>query len=260
MTTIPLFQLDAFTDKPFAGNPAAVCVLYDWLPDSLMQSIALENNLSETAFLVPAGEGYKLRWFTPQAEVPLCGHATLASGWLILEHMQPGRDSVAFETKSGTLTVTRNGDMLMMDFPALPAKEVPLPAGFVEAIGAKPSKFLRAMKNMAVFDDEAAVLAIDPDLDYIKKMEGYGLIVTAPGKTSDCASRYFAPHVGVPEDPVTGSAHCTIVPYWAERLGKPDIHARQVSARGGDLYCRIDGDRVVMGGKARLVIEGRMSV
>lgn len=256
MTAIPLYQLDAFTDKPFGGNPAAVCPLDEWLPDDVMQSIALENNLSETAFYVPEGDGFRLRWFTPKIEVDLCGHATLATGALILEKLDPGRDAVSFETRSGTLGVKREGDMLVMDFPALPAKDVPMPAGLVDALGGKPVRFLRAIKNMAVFETEADVRAIDPDFGYIAKMEGMGLIVTAPGDGSDCASRYFAPHVGIDEDPVTGSAHCTIVPYWAAALGNDEIHARQVSARSGDLYCRMMGDRVVLGGKARLVVEG----
>lgn len=256
MTAIPLYQLDAFTDKPFGGNPAAVCPLDDWLPDDVLQSIALENNLSETAFYVPEGDGYRLRWFTPKIEVDLCGHATLATGALILDKLDPGRDAVSFETRSGTLGVKRDGDMLVMDFPALPAKDVPMPEGLKDALGCAPVRFLRAVKNMAVFESEADVRAIDPDFGYIAEMEGMGLIVTAPGDASDCASRYFAPHAGINEDPVTGSAHCTIVPYWAEMLGKDDIHARQVSARSGDLYCRMNGERVVIGGKARLVVEG----
>ncbi len=256
MTAIPLYQLDAFTDKPFGGNPAAVCPLDEWLPDDVMQSIALENNLSETAFYVPEGDGFRLRWFTPKYEVDLCGHATLATGALILEKLDPGREAVSFETRSGTLGVKREGDMLVMDFPALPAKDVPMPDGLADALGKAPVRFLRAVKNMAVYETEADVRAISPDFDYIAAMEGLGMIVTAPGNDVDCASRFFSPKHGIPEDPVTGSAHCTIVPYWAEVLGKDEIHARQVSARSGDLYCRMMGDRVVLGGKARLVVEG----
>lgn len=256
MAAIPLYQLDAFTNRPFGGNPAAVCPLDEWLPDEVMQAIALENNLSETAFYVPEGDGYRLRWFTPKIEVDLCGHATLATGALILDKLEPGRDAVSFETRSGTLGVQREGDLLVMDFPALPAKDAPEPAGLADALGKAPVRFMRALKNMAVFENEADVRAIEPDFDYIAGMDGLGLIVTAPGDGSDCASRYFAPHAGIDEDPVTGSAHCTIVPYWADALGKDDIHARQVSARGGDLYCRMAGDRVIIGGRARLVIEG----
>lgn len=256
MVNIPLYQFDAFTDRPFGGNPAAVCPLDVWLADEEMYAIAAENNLSETAFYVPEGDGFRLRWFTPAIEVDLCGHATLATAWLILKHLEPTRDSVFFETRSGRLTVSREGDRLVMDFPAMPGTDVALPDGFAEAIGATPVAFLRAAKNMAVFEDEATVRSIFPDFAYIKSMQGSGLIVTAPGVESDCASRFFAPHAGIDEDPVTGSAHCTIVPYWAARLGKSNIHARQVSARSGDLYCSLDGDRVRLAGTARLVIQG----
>jgi len=257
---IPVYQIDAFTDRPFGGNPAAVCPLDAWLPDEIMQAIAFENNLSETAFFVANdGGGYDLRWFTPAAEVDLCGHATLATAALVLERLTPEADGVWFDTRSGRLGVIRDGENLVMDFPALPASPVDMPAGLVEALGGhRPTAFLRAVKNMAVFGDAAAVRAIDPDFAYIAAMAGMGLIVTAPGDDCDCASRYFAPQVGIDEDPVTGSAHCTIVPYWAERLGKSSIHARQVSSRGGDLYCRIDGDRVEIGGRAVFFLEGHI--
>ncbi len=260
MTTIPIFQLDAFTDKPFGGNPAAVCPLQEWLPDDVMQSIALENNVSETAFYVPEGDGFLLRWFTPKIEVDLCGHATLATAWLNLNELEPDRASVAFETRSGTLTVSRDGDLLAMDFPVMVAEERPAPAGLAEAIGIEPVKFLKAVKNMAVLENEAVVRAVNPDFGYIKNMDGMGLIIMAPGDQSDCASRYFAPHAGIDEDPVTGSAHCTIVPYWSGVLGKAQIHARQVSVRSGDLYCWLEGDRVVLSGKARTVIKGTFTI
>ena len=261
---IQLYQVDAFAERAFAGNPAAVCPLDRPLDAGVMQKIALENNLSETAFVVPregAGE-YDLRWFTPGAEVDLCGHATLASAWVLFNRQGEKADKVSFHTRSGVLNVSRRADgMLVMDFPALPAKEVALPDGFVEAIGKTPVKYLRAVKNMAVFESEADVRAIKPDFGYIKDMaEGYGLIVTAPGEGCDCASRYFAPQVGVNEDPVTGSAHCTIVPYWAKRLGKSAIHARQVSARGGDLYCCDLGERTEIAGHAVLVISGTLTL
>ena len=260
MTTIPIFQLDAFTDKPFGGNPAAVCPLQEWLPDDVMQSIALENNVSDTAFYVTEGDGFLLRWFTPKIEVDLCGHATLATAWLILNELEPDRASVAFESRSGTLTVSRDGDLLAMDFPVMVAEERPAPAGLAEAIGIEPVKFLKAVMNMAVLENEAVVRAVNPDFGYIKNMDGMGLIITAPGDQSDCASRYFAPHAGIDEDPVTGSAHCTIVPYWSGVLGKAQIHARQVSARSGDLYCLLEGDRVVLTGKARTVIKGTFTI
>ena len=260
MTTIPIFQLDAFTDKPFGGNPAAVCPLQEWLPDDVMQSIALENNVSDTAFYVPEGDGFLLRWFTPKIEVDLCGHATLATAWLILNELEPDRASVAFETRSGTLTVSRDGDLLAMDFPVMVAEERPAPAGLAEAIGIEPVKFLKAVMNMAVLENEAVVRAVNPDFGYIKNMDGMGLIITALGDQSHCASRYFAPHAGIDEDPVTGSAHCTIVHYWSGVLGKAQIHARQVSARSGDLYCLLEGDRVVLTGKARTVIKGTFTI
>ena len=256
---IPVYQVDAFTERAFGGNPAAVCPLESWLDDDLMQTLALENNLSETAFLVGRGGGeYDLRWFTPAVEVDLCGHATLASAWVLFEQMGEGAQEIVFHTRSGELRVGRAGGRLVMDFPALPASEVDMPDGLVEALGAEPVQFLRAVKNMAVFETEAQVRAIDPDFGYIADMEGMGLIVTAPGDESDCASRYFAPQAGVNEDPVTGSAHCTVVPYWADRLGKTDIHARQVSARSGDLYCRLNGDRVEMAGNAVMTLKGSM--
>lgn len=258
---IPVYQIDAFTKRAFAGNPAAVCPLDAWPDDDLMQAVALENNLSETAFVVGRGGGaYDLRWFTPAAEVDLCGHATLASAWVLFERLGESADEIVFHTRSGELRVGRRDGMLVMDFPALPAREVEMPDGLIEALGTRPVRFLRAVKNMAVFADEAAVRAIAPDFKFIAGMEGMGLIVTAPGDESDCASRYFAPQVGIDEDPVTGSAHCTIVPYWARRLGKDDIHARQVSARGGDLYCRAVGERVEMAGHAVLVLHGTLSV
>ena len=258
MPTIPLYQVDAFTDRPFGGNPAAVCPLDEWLPDDVMQSIAMENNLSETAFFVPEGDGFRLRWFTPTDEVVLCGHATLATACVLFDQLKYDRDSIEFITeKSGVLTVKRDGELIVMDFPALPASESPVPEGLVKAIGGiEPLAFFRAVKNMAVLSDEAAVRAVVPDLEYIKHMEGYGLIVTAPGNDSDCVCRYFGPQAGVDEDPVTGSAHCTLVPYWADRLGKNEIHSRQISARSGDVFCKFDGDRVLMAGHGKLVIEG----
>jgi len=256
---IPVYQVDAFTDRPFAGNPAAVCPLDAWLPDDVLQAMAIENNLSETAFLVGKGEGeFDLRWFTPGAEVDLCGHATLATAWVLYEQLGEAAERIVFHTRSGALGVARRDGRLVMDFPALAAEPVETPAGLTEALGAEPVAFLRAVKNMAVFESEAQVRAIKPDFDCIKAMEGFGLIVTAPGDASDCASRYFAPQVGIDEDPVTGSAHCTIVPYWAARLGKPDIHARQVSARSGDLYCRDLGARVEIAGNAVMTLKGNM--
>lgn len=258
MTTLSLYQIDAFTDRPFGGNPAAVCPLSQWLPDDVMQTIAMENNLSETAFFVPEGDGYRLRWFTPTAEVELCGHATLASAALIFEKLDSSATSISFQTqKSGVLTVHRDADLIVMDFPSLPGTPMDAPDGLSAAIGGiEPVAFLRAVKNMAVLESEADVQAVVPDLDYIKHMDGYGLIVTAAGSETDCVCRYFGPQAGVPEDPVTGSAHCTLAPYWADKLAKPTIHSRQISKRSGDVFCEVVGDRVKLAGHARLVIEG----
>ncbi len=259
MTTIPVFQIDAFADQVFAGNPAAICPLEEWLPDDVMQLTAAENNLSETAFFVKTGTGaYDLRWFTPADEVDLCGHATLATAHLIFDRLNPELNTISFSTQSGILTVSRAGDLIEMDFPSRAPVVVPLPTGFQEAHGVTPHAFWRASKNLAVFETEADVLAFTPNLPFIADMEGNGLIVTAPGHSCDFVSRYFAPHHGIDEDPVTGSAHCTSVPYWADRLGKSKLHARQVSKRGGDLFCELTGDRVKMAGRAKLFMEGQI--
>ena len=224
-----------------------------------MQNLATENNLSETAFFVPSGKAsYELRWFTPTAEVDLCGHATLASSYLIFNKLTPSVDAISFDTKSGTLNVSRRGDLIELDFPARPGTPITLPNGFEAAHGCTPIEFLRSAKNLAVFNSEAAVKSFIPDLAHIKGLGGDGLIVTAPGDTCDFVSRYFAPHQGIDEDPVTGSAHCTSVPYWAERLGKPKLHARQISKRRGDLFCELAGDRVKMAGRAVLYMEGHI--
>ena len=255
---LPIYQIDAFTDRVFGGNPAAVCPLEEWLSDEVMQAIALENNLSETAFFVARNGGgeYDLRWFTPATEVDLCGHATLASAHLVLHSLAPDLESVRFHTASGPLEVSRDGELLVMDFPARPPKPRDVPEGFAEAIGRAPSEMWSATKNMAVFETAAQVRGLGPDLDYIARLDLDGLICTAPGDDCDFVSRYFAPHVGIPEDPVTGSAHCTLIPYWAQRLGKDKLHARQISARGGELFCENAGGRVKIAGRAALYMEG----
>jgi len=257
---IPMYQIDAFTDRLFGGNPAAVCPLEEWLPDETMQAIAAENNLSETAFFVPAGEGFDLRWFTPACEVDICGHATLAAAHLILRRLDPSRDRVEFDTRSGRLAVESRDDLLVMDFPAFPPQVVEPPEGLVEAFGTEPEAVLRGVYLMAVYSDEAAVRELEPRVGV---MFLHGLdeaIVTAPGKDCDFVSRFFAPGFGIAEDPVTGSAHCTLVPYWAERLGKNELHARQVSERGGELFCRIEGDRVRIAGHAVTYLEGAIEL
>lgn len=258
---LSLHQVDAFTDRPFAGNPAAVCPLPRWLDDAVLAAIAAENNLSETAFVVPDGDGWELRWFTPTAEVDLCGHATLATAF-VLFGQHPDRERLRFATRqAGELAVSRRGDELVLDFPARPPSVVETPPGLVDALdGIEPLAVLRATKTMAVFADETTVRALAPDLAYVVTMEGDGLIVTAPGDEVDFVSRYFAPHVGIDEDPVTGSAHCTLTPYWAQRLGRDTLRARQVSARGGDLTCTLRGDRVELAGRAVRYLEGTIEI
>ena len=264
MTSIPLYQVDAFTSKAFGGNPAAICPLDAWLGDEVMQSIALENNLSETAFFKPRDDGdYDLRWFTPVHEMDLCGHATLASAYIILEQLDKTRDSVVFHTLSGPLSVERAEGRLNMNFPARPpAPRADIdPAKMAAALLANPREVLGSARDgFVVFETEAEVRALDPDMAKLAEFDCLGVIVTAPGEDCDFVSRFFAPKGGVPEDPVTGSAHCTLVPYWSVKLGKSEMFARQVSARGGEIHCRDEGERVRMGGDAVLVIEGTLKL
>ena len=258
---LQIFQIDAFTDTVFGGNPAAVCPLESWLDDATLQAIANENNLSETAFLVPANGAYALRWFTPLAEVDLCGHATLASAYVVFHHLQRDANSVAFETKSGRLEVTRGDGGLTMDFPALAAHPVEAPADLAEGLGAKPEAVFADMDYLALFETEADVRAIEPNLTALARLdERRGIIVTAPGESADFVSRFFCPRLGVPEDPVTGSAHCMLAPFWAERLGKTILHAQQVSARGGAVQCTVAGNRVRLAGQAVQYLEGTIAV
>jgi PhzF family phenazine biosynthesis protein len=254
---IPIYQVDAFTLGPFSGNPAAVCPLDAWLDDAAMQSIAAENNLSETAFIVASEEGYDLRWFTPAIEVDLCGHATLASGYVVLNYLQPDLDAVAFETLSGRLTVTRDGDRLSMDFPARAPTPVAVSQALTDALGEAPSEVHASRDILAVYDDEASVRRLSPDQARLLALdEGLGVIATARGDAVDFVSRFFVPKAGIAEDPVTGSAHCTLVPFWAERLGKLQLVAHQVSPRGGELHCEHRGDRVIMSGRCTLFLTG----
>jgi PhzF family phenazine biosynthesis protein len=263
MPRLRLYQIDAFSDHVFAGNPAAVCPLESWLPDTTMLAIAVENNLSETAFFVPQGDHFGLRWFTPRREVSLCGHATLASAFVIFSELDKGRHSVVFDTLSGELTVEQRGALLAMDFPArglVPCDNPP--ALLLDGLGQVPEAVLAVTPGksyVAVYGDEATVRAIRPDFRLLEQLPG-GVAVTAPGREADSASRYFAPTNGVPEDPVTGSIHCALVPYWAARLGKTQIRARQVSQRGGELYCEDRGDRVTIAGYAARYLEGTIVV
>ncbi|WP_430395715.1 PhzF family phenazine biosynthesis protein [Ferrovibrio sp.] len=259
---LPIYQVDAFADAVFAGNPAAIVPLEAWLPDATMQAIAAENNLAETAFFVPEGGArYGLRWFTPAAEVDLCGHATLATAWLIFHKLRQDLNAATFATRSGDLHVTLSGESgrITMDFPARIGQTMAVPPPvLLAALGGQPLVVLEAAAYMAVYATADEVRALKPDMAGLAGLEKYGIIATAPGDRPgiDCVSRFFAPRVGVPEDPVTGSAHCSIVPYWAERLGKAEIIAYQASARGGTLYCRNAGERVFMAGKAVLFLEG----
>jgi len=253
---IPLYQIDAFSDRRFAGNPAAVCLLPEPLPDELLQAVAAENNLSETAFLLPRGQDYELRWFTPSVEVDLCGHATLAAAWAVFRYWQPALDEVRFHTRSGLLTVRRRGEWLEMDFPARPAAPAQPPPGLIEALGLPPAEVWKARDYMAVYPSEDQVRELRPDPGALARVEMFAVIVTAPGRQADFVSRFFAPAAGVPEDPVTGSAHCTLAPYWAARLGKRTLHARQLSRRGGELVCEVRGERVLLRGQAALYLEG----
>ena len=260
--SLHLYQVDAFTNRLFAGNPAAVVPLLEWLPEDVMCAIAAENNLSETAFFIPAvdsGADFHLRWFTPTVEVDLCGHATLASAFVLFTELAWQSEMLRFTTASGLLSARRRDDgMITLDFPARPGHEMEVPEGLESAIGQPVVDFRRAVMNMAVLQDESAVRAVEPDLDYIRHLEGDGLIITAPGDSCDCVSRYFAPNSGIDEDPVTGSAHCTVAPYWAEKLGKASLAARQVSKRGGDVDCALADDRVLISGHACLYSEGRL--
>ena len=260
---IPLYQVDAFTGRLFGGNPAAVCPLPEWLPDATMQAIAAENNLAETAFFVSQGEGYLLRWFTPTVEVELCGHATLASGYVVTHILRPERRSVGFETlKAGPLAVTRDGDQLAMDFPCWPPEQEPADPRILAALGKMPKEsYIARGRTLAVYERAGDVAALKPDFAAMRRVPGADAIVTAPGANGiDFVSRYFAPNFGVDEDPATGSAHCVLTPYWAARLGKKQLKAQQISARVGDLLCTLRGDRITLAGRAVLYLKGEIMV
>jgi len=258
---IPYYQIDAFTSDLFGGNPAGVCLLEQWPADETMQAIGAENNLSETAFLVPSGPGqYDLRWFTPEVEVDLCGHATLASAFVIFRYVDEALAAVSFDTKSGRLTVVKDGDRLTMDFPSRPPSPCPLPEDLVNGLGVTPIEVHRARDYVALFESEDQVRQLRPDFPSLARLDATGIIVTAEGQSSDFVSRFFAPAVGIPEDPVTGSAHCSLIPFWAARLGKSELHAFQVSRRGGELFCRDAGDRVHISGRAVTYLKGTITI
>lgn len=266
MKTIKIYQVDAFTGRLFGGNPAAVCILDKWPDASLMQSIAAENNLAETAFIVQEGDHYLIRWFTPTVEVDLCGHATLASGFVVLNNLDFTGDEVLFiSPRSGKLRVRRAGDILFLDFPTdvmhMVSHDPGLVKGIIRGIGVEPVEIYRGKTDfMAVLPTEAAVREVRPVYDAIATLDARGLIVTAPGDTVDFVSRFFGPQSGVNEDPVTGSAHTTLIPYWSARLGKTEMEAQQVSTRTGALKCRFAGERVFIGGAAQLYLAGEIYV
>jgi PhzF family phenazine biosynthesis protein len=258
---VPIYQVDAFSSKLFGGNPAAICPLDEWLPDATLQAIAAENNLSETAFYIPKNGGYHLRWFTPAVEVDLCGHATLATAHVIMEiRREISNGRVAFESKSGELIVHRDGELYALDFPARPATECKVDERLFDALGVKPKLVLGAADLLCVFDTEAEVLALKPNMERLAAIDVFATIITAPGSDCDFVSRFFAPAQGIHEDPVTGRAHCTLIPYWAARLGKTKMFARQVSRRGGELWCEHRGDRVSIAGRAVKYLEGTIVV
>ena len=259
--TIRLLQVDTFTDRVLGGNPAAVCPLDAWLDEATMQAIAAENNLSETAFMVPADGGYRLRWFTPNVEVDLCGHATLAAAFVVFEELRPGTDRVAFETLSGRLTVARRGADLAMDFPAQPAHPAALPSVLAQALGAAPAAVLAGADWIAVFESAAQVAGLDPDQTLLATLDRRGVVATAPGDDGDAdyVLRFFAPKNAVPEDPVTGNVQTALVPYWAGRLGKRRLAVRQLSARGGRMVCEDRGARVSIAGRAVLYMDATIS-
>ena len=259
---IPIFQADAFTDTLYGGNPAAVCPLNEWLPAPEMQKIAAENNLAETAFFIPQGNDFELRWFTPELEIDLCGHATLASAHILFKELGYEGEEIRFHTlKAGTLTVSRTGDLYTLDFPSRIAEPADTPAGLIEALGGgQPLEVLRSRDYMLIYSTEAEIRALKPDYNALAKIDALGIIVTAPGDNSDFVSRFFAPAAGINEDPVTGSAHCNLIPYWAGKLGKNELYAFQVSARLGELWCELKGDRVLMSGKAVTYLKGEIYV
>lgn len=257
---IPIWQVDAFAGHIFAGNPAAVCVLDEELPGAVMGKIAAENNLAETAFVQRAreGGGWSIRWFTPAVEVDLCGHATLAAAFVLFSEKLVQEREILFHSKSGLLKVSRQDERLLLDFPARPPRRIESWPGLEEALGVKPRELWLARDLLAVLETEEEVRNLLPDMARLARLEVFAVCVTAPGSEADFVSRFFAPGQGIPEDPVTGSAHCSLAPYWAGRLGRNELKARQVSPRGGELHCRVNGDRVEIGGRAALFLRGEI--
>lgn len=258
---LPIYQIDAFTSRLFSGNPAAVVPMDAWLPDATLQAIAAENNLAETAFVIPSAGDCPLRWFTPALEIDLCGHATLATADVLFRHYFPARTSVTFGTLSGPLTVWREADQLVMDFPSRPGRTIDVSQTLISALGGvEPREAIQARDLVVVFETERQVRDFHPDFARIVSLDAFALVVTAPGERVDFVSRFFAPKAGIPEDPVTGSSHCTLAPYWADRLGRSALVARQLSARGGEIRCEVADGRVRLGGTAVEYLRGEIAV
>lgn len=257
---IPIHQVDAFTSQLFRGNPAAVCPLESWLDDATLQSIATENNLSETAFFVGKAGEYEIRWMTPMQEVDLCGHATLAAAFVLFGDAEKGRDEVVFRSRSGELRVRREKDLLTLDFPSRPPQPMTASEDLLIGLGRPPREVWAARDYLAVFETEDEVRTLAPDFGRLAQVDRFAVIATAPGTRVDFVSRFFAPGLGIPEDPVTGSAHCTLVPFWSRRLGKKNLHALQVSPRGGELFCEDRGDRVAISGRAVRYLQGTIEL
>ena len=257
---IAYYEVSAFTSDPFGGNPAGVCALDAWLPDSTLQGIAANNNLAETAFFVPRNADFELRWFTPTTEMDLCGHATLAAAYVLFTERNWPPEQIHFHSRSGPLTVSLSGDHLTLDFPARPAEPCAAPEALIRGLGAQPAAVFKARDYLAVLTSEAEVRELKPDFAALQTLDCLGTIVTAPGSDCDFVSRFFAPGAGVNEDPATGSAHCTLIPHWAKHLGKSKLYARQLSARGAEFFCELAGDRVHIGGRAVLYLKGELKV
>lgn len=260
MPTIPVYVVDAFTRRPFSGNPAAVCPLETWLPDAQMQAIAAEHNLAETAFVVNEPGGWRIRWFTPAVEVDLCGHATLAAAHVLARHRGVTAPEIVFQSRSGPLPVRFRDGRIVLDFPARPPERCPVPAALREALGVNPLEVLRSRNFLVLVDSEESVRALAPDFARLAEVDCLGVIVTAAGREVDFVSRFFAPRAGINEDPVTGSSHCTLAPYWAARLRRNELSARQLSRRGGELHCTLVGDRVHIAGEAVTYLTGSAEI
>ncbi len=260
---LDIYQVDAFTKEIFKGNPAAICPLDEWLDAELMQKIALENNLSETAFFVKKDDVYEIRWFTPTIEIDLCGHATLATAFVIFNCLHLEEKTIDFYSpRSGNLSVEKQGDVLVLDFPKFGLNETEASEELIKAVGKKPKRTweTQGYMTMLLFDTEEDIKSLEPDMAALMDIPYHEIIATAKGTDSDFVSRLFAPRIGIPEDPVTGATHCSLIPYWAETLGKENLYARQLSKRGGELFCKLDGERVKIGGNAALYLKGEIYI